>query len=76
MDIRLRDKAKDHRPFIQAQKLLEEVLADKQLNESAVSMEAKVKVFDKLQEALRIVLPTIIWDRHMIGLCNNQVNFS
>jgi len=57
MDIRLRDKAKDNRPFIQAQKLLEEVLADKQLNESAASMEAKAKVFDKLREALRIALP-------------------
>lgn len=56
-DIRLRDKAKDNRPFIQAQKLLEEVLADKELNESAASMEAKVKVFDKLRKALRIALP-------------------
>jgi hypothetical protein len=56
-DIRLRDKAKDNRPFIQVQKLLEEVLADKQLDESAANMEAKVKVFDKLRKALRIALP-------------------
>ena len=56
-DIRVRDKAKDNRPFVQAQKLLEEVLADKELNESAASMEAKAKVFDKLREALRIALP-------------------
>lgn len=56
-DIRLGNKAKDNRPFIQAQKLLEEVLADKELNESAASMEAKAKVFDKLREALRIALP-------------------
>jgi len=56
-DIRLRDKAKDNRPFIQAQKLLEEVLADKELNESAASMEAKVTVFDKLRKALCIALP-------------------
>jgi hypothetical protein len=56
-DVRLRDKAKDNRPFIQAQKLLEEVLADKELNESAASMEAKAKVFDKLRKALRIALP-------------------
>ena len=57
MDIRLRDKAKDNRSFIQVHKLLEEVLADKELNESASDMEAKVKVFDKLREALRIALP-------------------
>jgi hypothetical protein len=57
MDIRLRDKAKDNRSFIQLQQLLEEVLADNELNESAASMEAKAKVFDKLREALRIALP-------------------
>ncbi len=56
-DIRLRDKAKDNRSFIQVQQLLEEVLADKELKESADSMEAKAKVFDKLREALRIALP-------------------
>jgi len=55
MGIYLRDKAKDNRPFIQAQKLLEDVLGDKELNESAATMEAKTKVFDKLREALRIV---------------------
>ena len=57
MDIRLRDKAKDNRPFIQVLKLIEEVLGDKELNESAASMEAKVKVFDNLREAMRIALP-------------------
>ena len=56
-DIRLRDKAKANRPFIQVQKLLEKVLEDKDLNESATSMEAKVTVFDKLRKALRIALP-------------------
>jgi len=56
-DIHLRDKAKDNRPFIEAQKLLEEVLIDKELNESAASMEAKAKVFDKLRKTLRIALP-------------------
>jgi hypothetical protein len=56
-DIRLRDKAKDNRSFIQVQQLLEEVLADKELNESAANMERKAKVFDKLREALRIALP-------------------
>jgi hypothetical protein len=57
MNIRLREKAKDNRSFIQVQQLLEEVLADKELNESAVSMQAKAKVFDKLRDALRIALP-------------------
>jgi hypothetical protein len=57
MDIRLRDKAKDNRSFIQVQQLLEEVLGDKELKESAASMKDKAKVFDKLREALRIALP-------------------
>ena len=56
-DIRLCDKAKDNRSFTQVKQLLEEVLADKELNESAANMEAKAKVFDKLREALRIALP-------------------
>jgi len=56
-DIRLRNKAKDNRSFYQVKQLLDEVLADKQLNESAVDMEAKAKVFDKLRKALRIALP-------------------
>jgi len=57
MDIRLHEKAKDNRSFIQVQQLLETVLADKQLNESACSMQSKAEVFDKLREALRIALP-------------------
>ena len=57
MDIRLRDKAKDNRSFLQVKQLLDEVLSDKQLKESAAEMEAKAKVFDKLREALRIALP-------------------
>ena len=55
-DIRLRDKAKDNRSFIQVQQLLQEVLADKALNESAANLQTKAKVFDKLREALRIAL--------------------
>jgi hypothetical protein len=57
MDIRLRDEAKDNRSFIQVQKLLEDVLGDKELNELATNMEAKAKVFDKLRESLRIAMP-------------------
>lgn len=56
-DIRLRDQAKDNRSFIQVQKLLEEVLGDKELNELTANMKAKAKVFDKLREALRIAMP-------------------
>ena len=56
-DIRLRDKAKDNRSFYQLKQLLDEVLADKQLNESAANMETKAKVFDKLRNALRIAMP-------------------
>lgn len=57
MDIRLRDKAKDNRCFLQVKQLLDEVLSDKQLKESAAELEAKAKVFDKLRKALRIALP-------------------
>jgi hypothetical protein len=56
-DIRLRDKAKDNRSFIQVQKLLVEVLGDKELNKFAANMETKAKVFDKLRESLRIASP-------------------
>jgi hypothetical protein len=56
-DIRLRDQAKDNRCFIQVQKLLQEVLADKELNELTAKMKVKAKVFDKLREALRIAMP-------------------
>lgn len=57
MNIHLRDKAKDNRPFVQVQRVLEEVMGDKELEKSAVSIEDKAKVFDKLREALRIALP-------------------
>ena len=57
MDIRLRDKAKDNRSFLQVKQFLDEVLSDKQLKESAAEMEVKAKVFDKLRKALRIALP-------------------
>ena len=57
MDIHLRDKAKDNKPFIRVWRLLEKVMEDKKLSESAASMEAKAEVFDKLREALRIALP-------------------
>lgn len=56
-DIHLCDKAKDNRSFYQVKQLLDEVLADKQLNESAANMKAKAKVFDKLRKALRIAMP-------------------
>jgi hypothetical protein len=55
--IHLRNKAKDNRPFIQVNKLLEEVLSDRDLNKAASGMEKKAKVFDKLRQALRIAMP-------------------
>lgn len=55
--IHLRNKAKDNRPFIQINKLLEKVLADRDLNNAAVDMAKKAEVFDKLREALRIAMP-------------------
>ncbi|MCP4268248.1 MAG: hypothetical protein GY777_22190 [Candidatus Brocadiaceae bacterium] len=55
--MRLRGQAKDNRSFIQVQKLLQKVLADKELNKLTANMKAKAKVFDKLREALRIAMP-------------------
>ena len=37
--------------------MLEDVMGDQELEKSAVSIEDKAKVFDKLREALRIALP-------------------
>ncbi|HKI48134.1 MAG TPA: transposase, partial [Desulfobacteria bacterium] len=55
--VHLRNKAKDNRSFIQLNKLLEEVLSDKELNNAASSMKKKAVVFDKLRGALRIAVP-------------------
>ena len=55
--VHLRNKAKDNRPFTQLNKLLEEVTSDRELNNAALSMTKKAKVFDKLREALRIAMP-------------------
>jgi len=55
--IHLRNKAKDNRPFVQINKLLEEVLADRELNKAVTGMAKKAQVFDKLRQALRIAMP-------------------
>jgi len=55
--IHLCNKAKDNRPFIQINKLLEEVLADRELNNAVTGMAKKAQVFDKLRQALRIAMP-------------------
>lgn len=57
LDIDLHGKKSDSRPYIQFKQLIEEVLDDKELAESAASMEDKAKVFDQLREALHIALP-------------------
>ena len=56
-DIHLCNNTKDNGPFIRVWKLLENVMKDQQSIDAVTSMEAKVKVFDKLREALRIALP-------------------
>ncbi len=56
-DIHLRNKAKDNAPFLRVWQFLDEVIQDKELIDAVASMEAKVKVFDKLRNALRIALP-------------------
>ncbi len=57
IDIRLRDNARDNRPFIQLKQLLDKVVGDNTLATVAASLEEKTVVFDKLREALRIALP-------------------
>ena len=56
-DIHLRNKAKDNAPFLRVWQFLDEVMQDKELIDAVASIEAKVKVFDKLRKALRIALP-------------------
>ena len=55
--IHLRNKAKDNRPFIQLNKLLEKILPDRDLNNAALAITKKTEVFDKLRQALRIAMP-------------------
>jgi hypothetical protein len=57
MDIHLRNKSKDNRPFRQVWPLLEQVMQDKELSRAVANMESKAEVFDKLRQALGIALP-------------------
>ncbi len=57
MNVHLRDKTKDNKPFLQIYKALKEVAEDKRLNDLAASLERKATVFDKLRKAMRIALP-------------------
>ena len=56
-DIHLGNKTRKNGPFIRVWKMLDEVMEDKELTDAVASMEAKMKVFDKLRNALRIALP-------------------
>ncbi len=56
-DIHLCNNGKDNGPFLRVWKLLDEVMRDKELIDAVASIEAKIKVFDKLRKALRIALP-------------------
>ena len=55
--IHLRNKTKDNAPFLRIWKFLNEVMQDQELIDAVVSIEAKIEVFDKLRNALRIALP-------------------
>ena len=57
MDVHLRGKIKDNKPFFQIYWTFKKVVEDKQLNDLAVSLERKAEVFDKLRTAMRIALP-------------------
>ena len=47
----------DNRPFTQVRQFLQEALSAKTLAATAAAMQAKVKIFDQLREALRIAEP-------------------
>ena len=57
IDILLRNKFKDNKPFYRLWHLLDKVVSDKKLAGAAISMEEKIPIFDELREALRIALP-------------------
>jgi hypothetical protein len=57
MDILLRNRFKDNKPFYRLWHLLNKVVSDKKLAGAATSMEEKIPLFDELREALRIALP-------------------
>ena len=57
LDLDWHGKARENRPYRQIMPLLDELLGDPQLKESAERLEAKARVFDQLREALRIALP-------------------
>ena len=57
MDILLRNRFKDNKPFYRLWHLLDKVVSDKKLAGAATSMEEKIPVLDELREALRIALP-------------------
>ena len=57
MDILLRNKCKDNKPFYRLWNLLDKVVSDKKLAGAAILMEEKIRVFEELREALRIALP-------------------
>jgi hypothetical protein len=57
MDILLRNRVKDNKPFYRLWHLLDKVVSDKKLAGAATSMEEKIPVLDELREALRIALP-------------------
>ena len=57
MDILLRNRFKDNKPFYRLWHLPDKVVSDKKLAGAATSMEEKIPVLDELREALRIALP-------------------
>jgi hypothetical protein len=56
MNVRLRGKIKDNKPFFKIYWTFKKVVEDKQLNDLAINLERKAEVFDKLRAAMRIAL--------------------
>ncbi len=57
MNIHLRNDIKDNRPFFRVHGLLDKIVKDKKLRNTAELMEEKIMIFNKLRYALRIALP-------------------
>lgn len=52
--VQMSDKAKDTRPLIQVQKLLDQVMSNQHLADTAATIREKIKIFDQLREALNL----------------------
>lgn len=56
-EIHLRDNLKDNKPFYRTIHLLDDLIEDVKCKQVVFTLQEKIRVFDKLREAMRIALP-------------------